>query len=233
MRFLPPWRRTARWEGEPLAPDLADGLDAFARAALRPDDRVLARTRSAVLARFVDARLGAAPARPLRRRWTLAATGALAGLLAFSAAAAASGPGQPLYGLRLAVEELTLPAHVPDRAAAQLDHLERRLAEARDASDRGNERGVLEALVAYQGQLEAAVRPNGRAPGLEIALERHRTMLEALAPIAPAAARATLTEALDQLEGAIDAASQVPGLPAESGPPDSPGPPDDVPGGRP
>ena len=234
MRLLP---RLRMQPGDPdtLEADVAERLEAFAARALDPDEGVVRRHRGKLMDRFIADKVGARPARE-SRPWRLATGAAALALLAISiatTAAVASGPGQPLYGLRLAFEQLTLPAQVPERALAQLDHLEQRLAEARQASDRGNGRGVVEALAAYQSQLEAAIGTNGQAPGLDVALQRHRHLLESLAPLAPPAAQAKVIDALVHVQGAIDAATTAPGAPAEPRASESPGRPEDTPGGRP
>lgn len=212
--------------------ELGGRLDAHA-AALEPDPDVLVRARAELLARFAEARSTAIP--PSRRR-RLALPLVAATVLAatsLATATAASDPGEPFYGLRLAIERLSLPATASDRAIAQLDHLERRLTEAREASRRGNGRGVADALAAYESQLVEAVRPGFGPPGLGIALERHRRLLETMVPGLPSDAQDEVTDALQRLEGVLETTTGTPGAPVDTPAPRDPGPPTEVPSGRP
>ncbi len=61
----------------------------------------------------------------------------------------ASAPGGPLYDARVAAEGLLLPPAPDDRAAAEVERLEARVAEATDAAERGDTAGVSAALRAY------------------------------------------------------------------------------------
>lgn len=110
-------------------------------------DRV-ARRRGQVLTAFAaqqPAPVASSPWRPRRLAFAMV-TAAL--MLAVTAGGiAASGPGLPAYPIRLAVEELLLPAGATARLEGQLGRLERRLAEAATAS---NANGVTAALEAYE-----------------------------------------------------------------------------------
>jgi hypothetical protein len=132
-----------------------------------PDDPRLAASRAAVLGAFAASTAGLAeprrgtPGRDLPTtgrvplfRWggrrpalVLVAAGLL--LVMGIGTVAASAPGGVLYGLRLASEELLLPESPGDRARAQVDRLDTRLAEASDAATRGDIDAAAAALRAY------------------------------------------------------------------------------------
>lgn len=241
MRFNPSW--PGRHDGprgdelDLLERELGDRLDAHATAELEADPAVLGRTRAELMARFVERRAAVVlPGRRRRLALSLIAATALAGA-SLAIATAASDPGEPFYGMRLAIERLGLPATASDRAVAQLDHLERRLVEAGEASRRGNGRGVVDAIAAYEAQLVEAVRPGFDPPGLGTALEHHRRLLETMVPELPPEAQDEVAEALAHLDGVVEATTRAPGAPVEPPvePPASrdPGPPDQAPGGRP
>lgn len=59
---------------------------------------------------------------------------------------AASAPGGPLYGTRVASEELFLPGSPDDRTRAQVERLDARIAEASAASARGEAGPTVAAL---------------------------------------------------------------------------------------
>ena len=88
-----------------------------------------------------------------------AAAGVL-GLLILSAGVgqavyAASGAGQPLYGIRVSIERAMLPAVDADgRVSAQLVMLGRRLDEAEDAADRRDMNALSAAIGSYRSDLE-------------------------------------------------------------------------------
>ncbi len=111
-------------------------------------------TRTAVLSAFAAARLGQPSRRPaIRLPGRLATSLSLAGLLLFAGAAgiAASSAGGPLYGLRLAVEAVTLPASGPGRQAADVERLGLRLDEIRAATARNDGGALVASLDAFAG----------------------------------------------------------------------------------
>src|SRR5512135_534597 len=113
--------------------ELARRLEAYADARLRPDPAAMARIRSAVVA---EARRGAEPV-PFRRRpafrFGFALLAAAALLAAIAGSAFASQAGGPLYGARLWIETVTLPATPSARAEAQIARLDARLQELQTA----------------------------------------------------------------------------------------------------
>jgi len=99
--------------------------------------------------------------------------GAFALLLAAGSAAASTTPGAPLYATRLGIERALLPSPgSATRAAAELDYADRRLAEAREAGERGDQAAVLAALDAFtEGLRDVAGDTSGRAPDLRQHIE--------------------------------------------------------------
>lgn len=223
-----PWSRP---DPQAVDADLASRLQAFG-AALDPETTMLDRRRAQLMAEFS----GASRVSPIRSRRsvgrlaaTLAAATALVAV-SFSTVAASSDPGEPFYGLRLALEQLMLPAEASVRAVAQLDRLEERLSETREAVTRGDERGVVDALAAYNELLADTIAPGvgTRAPELDVALGRHQLELEALGPTLPTEARAGFEQALVTVESARgERPARAPASPGGGGPPSQ------VPGARP
>ena len=224
-------------------------LDAFAEERLRPDPAAMARIRASVVAEFRaraaavdDARAAGRP----RRGWfaglvgrpaLLAGTGILAVALA-AGGVVASGPGGPLYPVRLWIGSVTLPSDPAARAEAELGHLQERLDEARTAVDAGNGDAVSAALEAYRqvaaDALAAAGNDPDRATRLAIQLGRHQAVLEALVAALPEQASEAVRASLERTEAKIAEllrATGTPGQPAAPGaspapaatPPASPG----------
>lgn len=227
-----PWRR--RQVENPATPDreLESLLERYA-AALTPSDRERTELRGATLQAAAD-RASARPAgrstaRRSARPWALA--GALAAVLvvAGTVAAAQSGPGQPFYHLRLAIESLTLPAQGSARVDALLGQLDTRLSEARAASQRGSEPAVQDAVQAYLdalAQLTASGAPTADASAVQAQLERHTATLQSILQGAPAPAKTGLQQALDQTVRAQQAVqghpSAAPAATAHPTPPATP-----------
>ena len=180
-------------------------LDRYAATGLAPNPQQLARGRIPVLAALVPA--GAMPAWPRRRYllpgWSL--SGAVVALLLIGGSglvAAESGPGQPFYGLRLAIGSVTLPVEEPahDRGlAAQLDD---RLKEVGDAAQVGDGRGAGVAISEYLRTLSELTRNGVSDPAILALLHRHQDTLQQLLSLAPA-------QAADGVRRALDAASNV------------------------
>ena len=99
-------------------------------------------------------------------------------------AVAASAPGGPLYGLRVASEQLFLPGSPDDRFLAQVERLDARIAEASGAAARGDGEAAMAALRAYTRiATEAATGvPFGQSTGAQLAL-RVREQIEFIARI--------------------------------------------------
>jgi len=202
-------------------------LDAYADARLRADPEARARSRARVMAEARAASNAAqvvampAPVGPVARRSaaeprarlvfgrfrmpaTIAATLLLVGVLTVGAAVAGSGPDGPFYAARLWVEDQTLPSDANARAAAQLDRLDARLAEAAAAADAGNGAAVTSALDAYRAGADAALSGAGvdptRREHLAAELGRHVAVLNALVPLVPDRASQAIQAAVDRTE---------------------------------
>ncbi len=238
-------------------PAVEQALAAYAAARLEPDAAGTARTRERVLLEAQE-RLAAYPvaappaltvvatapqprASLARRtsRWTFALVAAgIIVVLAAGAVAAGSGPGGPLYGARLWVEELTLPAEASARAEAQMERLQERLQEAEQASAEGNGPAVKAALEAYRAQVRATIETAGddltREQRLALMLEKHRVVLATLAGLVPEQASEALNRVLAENTQAIDRLHEGIGQPADPGKPaDTPGNAPSEPPGKP
>lgn len=204
--------------------DLHALLRRYAAERLGPDPEVSRRLRERFLREARRRALelavldGSAPLRSERQRLAgggrlrrpavalLAAALALAALA--GAAAAASGPGGPLYGLRLWVETVTLPADARARTEAEIARLEARLAEASDAAEHGNGAAVRAALEAYRETVASALQAAGddldRADRLEIVLERHQVVLDTLEGRLPGPAAEAVKRTIERNEATIE-----------------------------
>lgn len=200
---------------------LGPTLDAYAHARLRADAErtgiVRARVMAAARARSRAAATTAVPSTTPRRRLVLprlartpllaAASLLLVAVLA-GGVVAASSPGGPLYGIRLWAEELTLPSAPEERAAAEVDRLAERLAEASRAAEAGDADAVAAALAEYRATAEEALaaagdNPERRAHVAE-QIGRHVAVLAAIAERAPERAAAAIREAIGRTEAHID-----------------------------
>ncbi len=221
-------------------------LDAFAHARLAPNATSMARIRTARVAEAlqrVDARgtfdVAAHAVVPLRRNgsWILPrrrvsrAMGALLAatltLAVVAGGVAASAPGGPLYGPRLWLEEATLPAGATERADAQVERLDDRLAEVRAALASDDSNAATAALEAYESiltelQAQAMADP---AIGDRVLddVTRHQAVLEALLGTVPPQAQDALRHALDRSDNAVDHLNGSAGAGDGSGRPASPG----------
>ena len=179
-------------------------LDRYAASGLAANSDQLAKGRIAVLAAFVRAVLCGI----VRAAGTFSAAGRWARLSALlliggsGLVAAESGPGQPFYGLRLALGSVTLPVAEPahDRGlAAQLDD---RLKEVGDAAQIGDGRGAGVAITEYLRTLSELTRNGVTDPAILALLQRHQDTLQQLLSTAP-------TQAAEGVRKALDAASNV------------------------
>lgn len=193
--------------------DLRARLDAFASARLAPDPAATARARAVAMreARRRAALLAGAPG-PRRSRYRLALgpgllAAALLLVLVGVGGVLASGPGGPLYALRLWAEALTLPAEPAARVDAMLGRLDERLAEAEVAGTAGNGPAAAAALEAYRAEADEAVATAGDDPDRRLAiaarLERHRTVLATLAGRLPEHAAEAILANLARTEAKI------------------------------
>ena len=176
-------------------------LDRYAAEGLAPDPDQIGRVRAALLSE-IAARgpVQSAPRgiyRPLFRRWMLAAASAVLLVGGTGLVAAESGPGQPFYGLRLAVGSVTLSGEQPARDRGLAAQLTDRLAEAGVASRNGDSRGAEAAIDAYLQTLTELTRNNISDPAVLDVLQRHVDTLEELLSSAPPQAAGGLQQALD------------------------------------
>lgn len=210
-----PWDEETMQAIEPSAGDeLERVLARYARVRLDPGPAQARRARAAVMEAAWRQHLAAAPA-PGRRRGLFSGWGVrrvsavlsaavLAGLLVGSSAFAGSRAGGPLYGPRLALEDLTLPTDPASRLEAEIAQAQTRLAEASDAEARHDDNALGAAVAAYErtlGTLEATTGSEA-ARALE-AVRFHQTVLTQLLDDAPSAALGGLTQALDRSDRAI------------------------------
>jgi uncharacterized membrane protein YgcG len=165
------------------------------------------RTRHGLFASWGPRRLGA----------SLAAA-VLAGLLVGSTAFAASRAGGPLYGVRMTVEELTLPADASARLEAELALAQGRLAEIVDAVARGDEDAVEAAVDGYLAALGYLEGVSGApADRAESAVAFHRAILLEVLERVPDDARSGIEHALassSKVIDRLDAAGTTPDRPA-------------------
>src|SRR5690349_438376 len=201
---------------------LRQRLQAYAEARLTPDVATSARIRARVLAvahrraelARADAALTVVRDVPVVRatvagrrhgRWQQAMTAVLVAALAAGAGAGtalAAKPGGALYGARLWAETVTLPSDPSQRALAELERLEHRLAEASEAIRAGDTAGAAAALDAYSQIVDAAwteavaADDEVAAAVLKAGVARNVEVLERLATSVPATAAEAITQAL-------------------------------------
>ena len=220
-------------------------LEAYADLRLSPDLTTSSRIRARVLAvahrqadlaradaalTIVSATTERSQRRPARRRrapWQRALVGLLAASLALGGAAGtafAARPGGALYEPRVWLETLTLPSDPSQRALAELDRLERRLAEAVEAVRSGDTAGATAALEAYERILEQAsaaaiaARDDVAAAVLETGVGHNLDVLRALMLAVPDEAAGAIERivqrAIDRSDGAIERIERGQGAPA-------------------
>jgi hypothetical protein len=129
-------------------------------------------------------------------RPALAGTFALA--VATGSVAASTTPGAPLYGTRLGIEQALLPVRgSASRAAAEVEYADRRLEEARQASERGDRAAVAAALDAFT---DGVRRLAADGLGTEAAVARQHLVQdeEALAALRAHPVDAATATALDE-----------------------------------
>lgn len=202
---------------------LGSALDAYAREHLDADPQRAERARIQVMAaaRARAAREDAAETSRRAvtgRRWwgflpRVVRSPALAGACLLIAAVVAGGamagtaPGGPLYGARLWIEEIQLPAAPEARTEAQLDRLEGRLEEARTAAERGDVGAVEAALDSYrhtaEDALDAASEAENRRERVKERFARHVAVLEALADRVPPRAAEAIRAAAERTEARL------------------------------
>ncbi len=192
-----------------LAPDAAARIRAqvMGDAHLALGSAVTSRGLTAVAGRPVSHASGWNRARLRRGGALLLAAGLAVGVLGGTAAAAQ--PGGPLYGQRLWVEEVTLPADPTQRAAAELRRLESRIGEIEAAAKNGDQGGVAAAITAYGQIADEALGGAGTDASLldllRLALDRHLAVLQAAAATAPAEAQAAIERNIERAVERSDA----------------------------
>lgn len=195
-----------------IAPDAAARI----RGRLMPEARQALRGTAAIqgltlVGARTNARAGGGMRTRVRRGGALLlAAGLAVGVLAGTAAAAT--PGGPLYGARVWIEEMTLPADATERAAAELRRLETRLVEIQAAA-RSGDRGAITAAIAAYGEIadEALAEAGTDAftlDRLRLALDRHLAVLQAVAATAPAQASEAIQRNIDRAVEHNDATLQ-------------------------
>jgi hypothetical protein len=194
-------------------------LDAYARARLSLTPGSSARIRNQIMGE-AHRTLGAAPiastlaiagsrphAQTLRTRARLRRGGALLlaaglGVGVLGGTAAAAQPGGALYGARMWVETVTLPADPAERATAELRRLEARLTEIAAAA-RSGDRGAVAAAIAAYGQIaDEALGEAGTDVAildrLRAALDRHLAVLRGVAATAPSQAQDAIARNIER-----------------------------------
>ncbi len=209
---------------------LEERLHRYADEALRPDETRRAELRAGLMR---EARLAFAPGTPRVRaphpdgvdgflvRWLrrvsarpafALAGAALAVALAAGGAFAASSPGGPLYGTRLWLESVTLPASGEARVQADVNLLQDRLDEAEAAARSGNGAALSAALQAYRDTMTDALKAAGTdlstQQRLELLLQRHLAVLESLVAGLPATAAAAVQQTVDRASQTLDRIEQ-------------------------
>jgi hypothetical protein len=232
--------------GEPTAGDreVQGLLQLYAERRLRPDAASAARLRATLMAQTAMA----APVAPVtvlspgarwgqRRRIGAAVLGAAAVLVLASGALAATGPGGPLYDLRLWVEEAMAPADPASHAVAEIEQLDQRIDEVVAAIGGGDAGAASAALRAYDDELDDAVLAGEADPGsleaIEARVRAHLAVLEGILDEAPEAALPGLRRAIENSSRVLERLQEVqPGKPSDAPgkPSDAPGKPSDAPG---
>ena len=204
------------FERDPADEDVRRVLAVYAAARLDPSgtaaDRIRCAVMSAARAQSAASR-GASSAR--RRRVAAAALLAAALAVGVGGATLAAAPSSPLYGLRLWVENATLPAEANARADAQLALLQARLADAQQAAASGNGSAVSAALAAYRAEvadlLATAGGDEARLAKLEAALGTHLVALRTLSSHVPEQARDAIDNAIENSSRAVNKVHQARG----------------------
>jgi len=200
-------------------------LDDFARGRLTPSAVSKARSRARVMrearlafadqaahvnalaAAQADAKVaGSAARRTHVRRGVALLAAAVLSLVVVGGAFAASTAGGPLYGARVWLEAVLLPANTDARALERIHQIDERILEVERAAQSGDSTGVSAAISAYRDAVQAALSEVGadadRLAHLRAALGLHVTVLETLTDVAPA-------QAIDGINGAIDSSQKA------------------------
>jgi hypothetical protein len=185
----------------------------YATSRLAADPEHLARGRATVLAAFAAAALVPAPRRrSVLHGWSLATAFGVLLIASGGLVAAESGPGQPFYGLRLALGSVTLPGEEPAHDRGLADQLDDRLTEVRAAARSGDGRGAQAAIGEYLHTLGQLTSNGITDPAILALLQHHQDTLQELLSVAPA-------QAADGVQDAIDAATTAGGTVPHPPPP--------------
>jgi hypothetical protein len=193
--------------------DLDDALDRYATTGLAPRSDQLDRGRTAALHAFAQRRV-AGGGRGLRG-WSLAMAFGLILVATGAVVATESGPGQPFYGLRLAIGSITLASEEPAHGRGLAHQLDDRLAEAGVAARKGDGRAAEAALSEYLLTLSELTRNGISDPDILDLLHQHQDTLQELLSVAPADATGGVQQALT---AAGHASEVIPSDPAEPHP---------------
>jgi hypothetical protein len=174
----------------------------YATSRLAADPEHLASGRATVLAGFATAAHVPAPRRSVLRGWSLATAFGVLLIAGGGLVAAESGPGQPFYGLRLALGSVTLPGEEPAHDRGLADQLDDRLTEVRAAARSGDGRGAQAAIGQYLHTLSQLTSNGITDPAILALLQHHQDTLQELLSVAPA-------QAADGVQDAIDAAGNA------------------------
>lgn len=200
------------WAGSAETVDIEQLLDRYAVERLAPKRGELDSARVAVLAAWMSVGSTARPPRrSLLRGWSLAGAAAMLVIAGAGLAAAESGPGQPLYGLRLAIGNVTLPLDEPAHQRGLADQLDDRLSEVGAAARTGDLLGARAAIDEYLHTLRELSRDGVSDPAILALLQRHQDALQELLAVTPA-------QAAGGVQQAIDAAGRVNALPRPTSP---------------
>jgi hypothetical protein len=222
--------------------DVERRLDDFARARLTSSADAKARSRARVMreARLAFAgweaqrvaaaesvRVRAASRRTAIRRGAGLLLAAGLSLVVVGGALAASSAGGPLYGTRLWLEAITLPADADARVAAEIARLEARLLDVEAAVRAGDRAAVAAALSAYQAIADEALAGAGgdatAIARLLAALDRHLAVLERVAAQVPPQAAESINRnierAMQHSDAAIERIQSKPEQPSGGGAP--------------
>ena len=140
----------------------------------------------------------------LARRFLAASMAAMLALSVLGGSVFAARAGGPLYGMRLWIEEVTLPSGASERAVAELTRLRERLDEAAEATTAGDTGAATAALVAYGAIVDEATAEailagdDVAAAAIEAGVARNVTILEALALRLPSTAAQAVSRAVER-----------------------------------
>ncbi len=195
----------------PGTAELAHRLEAYASVRLAPNRASTARMRTALVEEARMRSLEASLRHGGRGRGVRRLAGlVLAAMLTIAGAAtvaAAAAPGAPLYGVRLWLEEATLPASADARALERIHQIEARVLDVEAATDQGDEEALAAAIAAYRAAVDDAIGEAGadadRLDHLRAALGLHVVVLETIAENAPAPAMSAIERAIESSQKAV------------------------------